>query len=168
MVCDLREPRRLRSRFSGIWKVRIICIIFKLKGVFSAPLLTTYTPNNLHSITCHEHNVQSPIRTYPIITLHEKLGNFSACLNCIPPIKFHLSKLQSNWFEQLIVIRYWISCSPLAITVNVLHIIALHHNRDHQHFIPFPLLINTLQFNVLISFAFWIPWNILGFISTVV
>ena len=30
-----REPRPLRSRFIGIWKVRIICIIFKVKHVFS-------------------------------------------------------------------------------------------------------------------------------------
>ena len=46
-------------------------IIWKLKRVFSAPLLTTYTPNNWYSITYHETNVQSPIRTYPIIALNE-------------------------------------------------------------------------------------------------
>ena len=46
-------------------------IIWKLKRVFSAPLLTTHTPNNWYSITYHETNVQSPIRTYPIIALNE-------------------------------------------------------------------------------------------------
>ena len=67
------EPRRLRSRFIGIWKVRIspFCIIFKLKRVFSALLLTTHPSNNLHSITYHENSVQSPIKTCPIIALHE-------------------------------------------------------------------------------------------------
>ena len=58
-----REPRRLRSRFIVIWKVRIICIIFKLKRVFS-PLFTRQTT---YICTCHE-NVLSPITTYP--TLH--------------------------------------------------------------------------------------------------
>ena len=35
----LQEPRRLKSRFIGIWKVRIYfyCIIFKLKRVFPPP-----------------------------------------------------------------------------------------------------------------------------------
>ena len=47
-------------------------INFKLKSVFF-PLLffTTHTPNNLHFIRYQENNVQSPIRTYPIIELHE-------------------------------------------------------------------------------------------------
>ena len=34
---------------------------FKVKSVFSAPLLTTHTSNNLHSIMYNENNVQSPI-----------------------------------------------------------------------------------------------------------
>ena len=37
------------------------CIISKLKSVFSAPLLTTHKPNNLHSVTYYENNVQSLI-----------------------------------------------------------------------------------------------------------
>ena len=67
------EPRRLRSRFIGIWKVRIspFCIIFKLKRVYSALLLTTHPPNNLHFITYHENSVQSPIKTCPIIAPHK-------------------------------------------------------------------------------------------------
>ena len=49
-----------------------------LKGVLSALLLTTYTSNNLHNITYHENNVQSPFRTYPIIALHEHWAIFHA------------------------------------------------------------------------------------------
>ena len=69
-----------RSRFIGTWKVRsqLLCVIFKLKGVLSALLLTTYTSNNLHNITYHENNVQSPFRTYPIIALHEHWAIFHA------------------------------------------------------------------------------------------
>ena len=45
---------------------------FKVKNFFfSTPLHTTHTPNNLHSIAYHENNIQSPIRTYSIIALHE-------------------------------------------------------------------------------------------------
>ena len=74
----LQEPRRVRSRSIGIWKVRIYfyCIIFKLKCVFLAPFLTTHTPNNVHFINYYENNVQSPIRTYPIIALHEHWAIF--------------------------------------------------------------------------------------------
>ena len=64
-----REPRRLRSRF--IWNVRINYVIFKLKCVFSALLLKTYTPNNVHSITYHDNNVQSPFKIYLIIALNK-------------------------------------------------------------------------------------------------
>ena len=52
------------------------CIIFELKDVFSASFLTTHMSNNLHSITYYENNVQSPIRTYPIIVLHEPQAVF--------------------------------------------------------------------------------------------
>ena len=45
-------------------------------GFFSAPLLTIFTLNNSHFITYHEDNVQSPIRTYPIIALHEHWAIF--------------------------------------------------------------------------------------------
>ena len=63
----------VRSRFFGIWKVRIYfyCIIFSDKTCFSAPFLTMHTPNNLNSITYCENIIQSPITTYPIIALHE-------------------------------------------------------------------------------------------------
>ena len=47
------------------------CIILKLKHVFSTPFLTMHMPNNLHFITHCENNIQSPIRNYPIIALHE-------------------------------------------------------------------------------------------------
>ena len=72
----LQEPRRVRSVFIGIWNRMkgshsFHCIIFKLKCVFSASFLTTHTPNNLHSITYYENNVQNAIRTYPIIAPHE-------------------------------------------------------------------------------------------------
>ena len=57
----------------GVWKVRIYFyrIILTKKRVFTAPFLTTHSPNNLHSITYYENNVQSPIRTYPVSSLHE-------------------------------------------------------------------------------------------------
>ena len=63
----------MRSRFIEIKKVRIYFyyIIFKVKTCFFAPFLTTHTPNNVHFITYYENNVQSPIRTYSIIALHE-------------------------------------------------------------------------------------------------
>ena len=70
------------------WHIDIICTILKLERVFSAPLLIAHTPNNLHSITYHENNVQSPIKTYLIIALQ-----FFTCLNCIRAIKFHFAKL---------------------------------------------------------------------------
>ena len=41
---------------------------FKVKCVF--------LPNNLHSIMYHENDVQSPIRTYLIIALHEHQAIF--------------------------------------------------------------------------------------------
>ena len=44
---------------------------FKLEHVFPAPLCTMHMPNNLQSVMYHEKNLQSPIRTYAIIALHE-------------------------------------------------------------------------------------------------
>ena len=46
-------------------------IILKLKYVFSFLLLMMHMPNNSHSIKYHGNNVQSTIRTYTIIALHE-------------------------------------------------------------------------------------------------
>ena len=56
-----------------IWKVRIYFLLyhFWIKTRSSAPFLTTHTPNNLYCITKHENDVQSPVKTYPIIALHE-------------------------------------------------------------------------------------------------
>ena len=54
MVVALQEPCRLRLRF---------ILFFKLKHVFTAPLLTKHTPNNLYSIMYYENNVQSLIKT---------------------------------------------------------------------------------------------------------
>ena len=50
---------------------------FYVETCFSAPLLATHTPNNLHFTTYHENNVQSPIRTCTIIILHEQLAIFA-------------------------------------------------------------------------------------------
>ena len=41
----------------------IFLYYFKLKHVFTAPLLTKHMPNNSHSIMYYENNVLSPIRT---------------------------------------------------------------------------------------------------------
>ena len=46
-------------------------IIFLLKYFFSSTVLKMHTPNNSLSIVYHENNIQSPIRTYPIIALCE-------------------------------------------------------------------------------------------------
>ena len=69
----MQEPHRMRSRFIWISKVCVYfhCIILKLKHVFSTPFLTMHMPNNLHFITHCENNIQSPIRNYPIVALHE-------------------------------------------------------------------------------------------------
>ena len=56
--------------------MKVTHLNFKVKTCFSAPLLKTHTPNNLNSITYQENNVQSPIRTYPIIALHEHQAIF--------------------------------------------------------------------------------------------
>ena len=73
LLRPLQEPRRVKSRFIGIWKVRIYFLLyhFWIKTRSSAPFLTTHTPNNLYCITKHENDVQSPVKTYPIIALHE-------------------------------------------------------------------------------------------------
>ena len=71
----------------------LLYIIFNLKCVFPAPFLTTHTPNNLHSITYYENNVQSPIWMYPITARHEDKAIFFTCLNCILLIKFHFPTL---------------------------------------------------------------------------
>ena len=71
----------------------LLYIIFNLKCVFPAPFLTTHTPNNLHSITYYENNVQSPIWIYPITARPEDKAIFFTCLNCILLIKFHFATL---------------------------------------------------------------------------
>ena len=70
---SLQEPHRTRSRFIWISKVCVYfrCIILKLKHVLSTLFLTMHMSNNLHSIMHCENNIQSPIRKYPIIALHE-------------------------------------------------------------------------------------------------
>ena len=78
-------------------KVRIICTILKLERVFSAPLLIAHTPNSLHSITYHENNVQSPIRIYLIIALHEHWAIFHVLeLYSSNQIPFCQIRLRSN------------------------------------------------------------------------
>ena len=72
----LQEPRRVRSVFIGIWSRMKGSHLFSLynfqvKMCFSASFPPTHMPNNLHSITYCENNVQNAIRTYPIIAPHE-------------------------------------------------------------------------------------------------
>ena len=43
MVVAFARASSIKVEIIGIWRVHIICIIFKLKLAFSAPLLTTYT-----------------------------------------------------------------------------------------------------------------------------
>ena len=67
------------------------CIIFKLT-CFSAPILTTHTPNNLHSITYYENTLK--VQSEHTQSLHYmNKREFFTCLNCILPIKFHLATL---------------------------------------------------------------------------
>ena len=49
---------------------------FSFEMCFSASFLTTHTQNNFYSITYHENNVKSAIKTYPIIALHEHWAIF--------------------------------------------------------------------------------------------
>ena len=110
-----REPRRLRSRF--IWNVRINCV--KLKRVFSAPLLKTYTPNNVHSITYHDNNVQSPFKIYLIIALNKHWAIFHVLeLSSTNQIPFCQIRLRS------------ISCH---FPVNKLHLITYSHHIVQPH-----------------------------------
>ena len=72
-----RDMKGLHSSF---------CIIFKFKGVLSAPFLTTHTPNNLLPSRTMKKNAQ----TFPIIELQ-----FFSCMNCIPSIRFHRQRALS-------------------------------------------------------------------------
>lgn len=116
-----REPRRLRSRF--IWNVRINCVIFKFKCVFSAPLLKTYTPNNVHSITYHDNNVQSPFIIYLIIALNKHWAIFHVLeLSSTNQIPFCQIRLRS------------ISCH---FPVNKLHLITYSYHIVQPHWKKF-------------------------------
>ena len=48
-----------------------LILFYYFSTFFPAPFPTTHMPNNWHSITYYENNVQSPIRTYLIIVPHE-------------------------------------------------------------------------------------------------
>ena len=69
MVCGLHLKVEIYQDMVGSHLT--FCIIFKLKHVFSFLLLMIHMLNNSHSIKYHGNNVQSPIRTYPIIALLE-------------------------------------------------------------------------------------------------
>ena len=77
------------------------CIIFKLKHVFSFLLLMIHMLNNSHSIKYHGNNVQSPIRTYPIIALHEHCVIFHVLelysTNQIPLCPFRLCSIMCHF-----------------------------------------------------------------------
>ena len=88
------EPRRLRSRFIGIWKVRIqpFYIIFKLNRVFSA-LLLHHSP--LKELAFHHVLWKQRLKSNQNIPNHctsWTSGNFSRAW-IVSPIKFHIAKL---------------------------------------------------------------------------
>ena len=79
MVNDLRKSRVDESRdFLGYGTFSLnFSYYFKVKTCFSAPLPTAHTPNNLHSITYHENNVQNSNQKIPNHRTTWPLGNFS-------------------------------------------------------------------------------------------
>ena len=93
-----KEPRRLRSRFIGIWKVciHLVASFFKFKGVLSAFISHTHTPNNLHLSRTMKKNAQ----TFLITELQ-----FFKCMNCIPSIRFHCQRALSITGNRGVVYR---------------------------------------------------------------
>ena len=119
-----QEPHQVRSTFIRIWNSHIYfnCIIFKLKlfkKFFSAPFLKTRVPNNLHSITYYENNVQNPVRTYPIIALQE---HYKAL--------FHV--LESYSTNQIPLCHIWLCSITCHFLGNNLHFIS-YSNCIIQH-----------------------------------
>ena len=72
------------------------CIIFKFKGVLSAFISHTHTPNNLHLSRTMKKNAQ----TFPITELQ-----FFKCMNCIPSIRFHCQRALSITGNRGVVYR---------------------------------------------------------------
>ena len=82
-----QEPRRLRSRFSGIWKVCIHSVVsFLISKVFYPLLFSQRTRRTTYFRHVRWKNAQ----TYPIIALQ-----FFTCMNCIPSIRFHRQRALS-------------------------------------------------------------------------
>ena len=76
MVCGLRESLVDLGRDSSEYERLSSLDHIWVKTCFFPLLYSTYTPNNLYPTSYHENNVQSPIRTYPIIALHENSAIF--------------------------------------------------------------------------------------------
>ena len=73
MVCGLRKSLLDWGwDLSGCERLTFNLFVEFLSGNMFFPHL----PNNLYSITYHENNIQSPIRTYPIIYYSRLLYNF--------------------------------------------------------------------------------------------
>ena len=83
-----QEPRRLRSRFIGIWKVCIHPFVsfFQVQRCFIRSFSHNAHAEQLTSVTYDEKNAQ----TSPIIELQ-----FFTCMNCIPSIIFHRQRALS-------------------------------------------------------------------------
>ena len=89
MVEAFARASSIKVEIIGIWRFHIICIIFKLKLAFSAPLLTTYTPRPSRTM-----KKTSKVRSEHTHSLHYMtIRQFFTCLNCIPPIKFYFANL---------------------------------------------------------------------------
>ena len=99
MVCGLCLKVEIYQDMEGSHLT--FCTIFKLKYVFSFLLLMMHMPNNSHSIKYHGNNVQSTIRTYPIIALHEYCVIFHVLelysTNQIPLCTFRLCSIMCHF-----------------------------------------------------------------------
>ena len=99
MVCGLHLKVEIYQDMVGSHLT--FCIIFKLKHVFSFLLLMIHMLNNSHSIEYHGNNVQNPIRTYPIIALHEHYAIFHVLelysTNQIPLCPFRLCSIMCHF-----------------------------------------------------------------------
>ena len=150
-----QEPHRVRSTFIRIWNshIYLYCVIFKLKlfkNVFSAPFLKTHVPNNLHSITYYENNVQNPIRTYPIIALQE---HYKAL--------FHV--LESYSTNQIPLCHIWLCSITCHFLGNNLHFISYSNCiiQHHRKKICLKLYATDSEFSTH-SPVFWLKNSLLA------
>ena len=96
-VWPSKEPRRLRSRFIGIWKVCIHLVAsFLISKVFYPLLFLTRTRRTTYIY----HALWKNAQTFPITELQ-----FFTCMNCIPSIRFHRQRALSITGNRGVVYR---------------------------------------------------------------